>query len=62
MKGYVRVSRLGPAAFHPLHHDDEALDQLFEVEHPVLMRSCGGRTDMQRVGQTETKTKTVTRS
>lgn len=55
VKGYFLGSRLGLAAFHPFQDNDEALDQLFEVEDPVLMRSCG---DMQRVEQMETKTVT----
>lgn len=42
--GYFWSRWLGLAAFHPLQDDDEALDQLFEVEGPVLMKSCG---DMQ---------------
>lgn len=39
-KGYFWGSQFGLSAFHPLHDDDEALDQLFEVEDAVLMKSC----------------------
>lgn len=54
VKGYLWGSRLGLAAVHPLQDDDEAFDQLFEVEDPVLMKSCA---DMRTCsGDTETVT------